>query len=119
LGWLSLGDPDRLCRVTLGGSRRATDDTVLATPAHLLVRTGKRPLPRSMRALLTGGGRRPAVSQARPGIAYPWMGRLGHPGPPLAAVLGVHPAVIYQAARRGAAAAARLDPLLDRRRKTT
>jgi hypothetical protein len=70
-------------------------------------------------AALTGGGRRPAVSQARAGIAYLWTVRLGHPGRPLAAVLGVHPAVVYQAARRGAAAAARWEPLLEGRRKTT
>ena len=109
----------RLAGLAAQGALTVYAWALLPTHAHLLLRTGTRPLPRSMRALLTGGGRRPAVSQARPGIAYPWMGRLGHPGPPLAAVLGVHPAVIYQAARRGAAAAARWDPLLDRRRKTT
>jgi len=70
-------------------------------------------------AALTGGGRRPAVSQARAGIAYLWTVRLGHPGRPLAAILGVHPAVVYQAARRGAATAPRWDPLLETRRKPT
>jgi len=70
-------------------------------------------------AALTGGGRRPAVSQARAGIAYLWTVRLGHPGRPLAPVLGVHPAVVYQAARRGAEAAARWDRLLEGRRKPT
>ncbi len=68
---------------------------------------------------LTGGGRRPAVSQARAGIAYLWTGRLGHPGRPLAPVLGVHPAMVYQAARRGVAAANRWDPLLGTSLKTT
>ncbi len=68
---------------------------------------------------LTGGGRRPAVSQARAGIAYLWTARLGHPGRPLAAVLGVHPAVVYQAARRGAAAAGRWDALLETKLKAT
>jgi putative transposase len=70
-------------------------------------------------AVLTGGGRRPAVSAARAGIAYLWTVRLGHPGRPLAPVLGVHPAVVYQAARRGATAADRWDPLLKTRPKTT
>jgi hypothetical protein len=70
-------------------------------------------------AALTGGGWRPAVSQARAGIAHLWTVRLGHPGRPLAAVLGVHPAVVYQAARRGAVTAARWDRLLAGSRKTT
>jgi REP element-mobilizing transposase RayT len=55
---------------------------------------------------LTGRGRRPAVSQARAGIAYWWVERLGQSGRALAPVLGLHPAVVYKAARRGAARAA-------------
>ena len=51
--------------------------------------------------------------------AFLWIGRLGDPGRPLAARLGVHPAVVYQAARRGAATAARPDRLLAARRKLT
>ncbi len=70
-------------------------------------------------AALTGGGRRTAVSQARAGIAYLWVEHLGHPGRPLAPVLGVHPAVVYQAARRGAAQAATWQRLLGETRKTT
>jgi hypothetical protein len=70
-------------------------------------------------AALTGGGRRPAVSRARAGIAYLWLEVLGHPGRPLAPVLGVHPAVVYPAARRGARAAATWQALLRENRYTT
>ena len=68
---------------------------------------------------LQGGGRRPAVARARAGIAYLWIERLGHPGRPLAPTLGIHPAVVYQAARRGAAQAREWDRLLGRLDKTT
>ena len=70
-------------------------------------------------AILPGGGREPAVARARAGIAYLWVARLGHPGRPLAPVLGVHPAVVYQAARRGAAQAREWDRLLAKFSKTT
>jgi hypothetical protein len=70
-------------------------------------------------AALTGGGRRPAVSRARAGIAYLWLAVLGHPGRSLAPVLGVHPAVVYPAARRGARAAATWQALLGENRYTT
>ncbi len=68
---------------------------------------------------LQGGGRTPAVTRARAGIAYRWGERLGHPGRTLAPVLGLHPAVVYQAARRGAAQAREWEGLLTRIRKTT
>ena len=68
---------------------------------------------------LQGGGRRPAISRARAGIAYLWVEVLGHPGRPLAAVLGVHPTVVYQAARRGAAAASTWQAILQGKGKTT
>ena len=70
-------------------------------------------------AALHGGGRRPAVSRARAGIAYLWVERLGHPGRPLAPALGIHPAVVYQAARRGATQARQWDRLLESLSKTT
>ena len=70
-------------------------------------------------AALQGGGRSPGVSRARAGIAYLWVERLGHPGRPLAPVLGIHPAVVYQAARRGAAQAREWDRLLGAVSKTT
>ncbi len=54
------------------------------------------------REALGGGGRRLAVQQARAGLAYLWVEVLGHPGRPLAPVLGVQPAAIPKAARRGA-----------------
>jgi len=54
------------------------------------------------RAALGGGGRRLAVQQARSGLAYLWVEVLGHPGRPLAPVLGVQPAGVLKAAQRGA-----------------
>ena len=63
---------------------------------------------------LRGGGRRPALSQARQGTAYLWVERLGRPGRPLAPLLGIRPAALYQAARRGRAAAARWDRLVQK-----
>jgi hypothetical protein len=59
------------------------------------------------RAALEGGGRRTAVQQARAGIAYLWVEVLGHPGRPLAPLLGVQPAGVLKAAQRGAREAAR------------
>ena len=47
-------------------------------------------------------GRRNAVQQARAGLANLWVEVLGHPGRSLAPVLGVQPAAIPKAARRGA-----------------
>ncbi len=54
------------------------------------------------REALTGGGRRVPVQRARAGLAYLWVEVLGHPGRPLASVLGVQPSAIPKAARRGA-----------------
>jgi len=68
---------------------------------------------------LAGRGRRPAVSQARAGIAYWWVERLGQSGRWLAPVLGIHPAVVYKAARRGAAHAAVWQQCLAGRYKAT
>ncbi len=56
---------------------------------------------------LRGGGRRPALSRAREGVAYLWIEVLGRPGRPLAPVLGVRPESVYKAARRGQAEAER------------
>jgi REP element-mobilizing transposase RayT len=64
------------------------------------------------RAALAGGGRRPAVQQARAGIAYLWVAVLGHPGHPVAPLLGVQPAGVLKAAQRGARAAARWQRVL-------
>jgi len=47
----------------------------------------------------------PLVARARAGIADLWTEVLGHPGRPLAPVLGLFPAAVYKAARRGAAEA--------------
>ncbi len=63
---------------------------------------------------LAGGGRAPAVSRARAGIAYLWVAGLGRPGRPLAPVLGTRPAAVYKAVQRGRAATATWDPLLKR-----
>ena len=93
-----------------------------------------RPLPRARRAYrgfvaaglppgrrpdLQGGGRTPAISRARAGIAYLWVVRFGQPGRPLAPVLGLHPAVVYQAAQRGATQAREWERLLGKIHKTT
>jgi len=43
----------------------------------------------------------------------------GHPGRPLAGVLGVFPAAVYRAARRGAAQAPTWQRLLGRERQET
>jgi REP element-mobilizing transposase RayT len=63
-------------------------------------------------AQLAGGGRTPAAVAARAGIAYLWVEVLGRAGRPLAPHLGVQPAAIPKAARRGAATAARWRRLL-------
>jgi hypothetical protein len=63
-------------------------------------------------AQLAGGGRTPAAVVARAGIAYCWVEGLGRPGRPLAPHLGVQPAAVPKAARRGAATAARWRRLL-------
>jgi REP element-mobilizing transposase RayT len=61
---------------------------------------------------LAAGGRTPQASRARAGIAYLWLTVLGHPGRPLAPVLGVRPQNVYRAAAQGRAAAAVWERLL-------
>ncbi len=63
-------------------------------------------------AHLQAGSRRPAVTRARDGIAYLWVEVLGHPGRPLAPVLGVRPQAVYQAAARGRQGEAHWEQLL-------
>jgi REP element-mobilizing transposase RayT len=63
-------------------------------------------------AHLEVGNRRPAATRARDGIAYLWTEVLGHPGRPLAGVLGVRPQAVYQAVARGRAARGEWDPLV-------
>jgi hypothetical protein len=70
-------------------------------------------------ATLQGGGRTARHTAARAGIAYLWTEVLGHPGRPLAGVLGVCPAAIYKAARRGAAQAPTWQRLLGREGQET
>ncbi len=69
--------------------------------------------------VLLGRGRRPAISQARAGIAYLWIEGLGQSGRTLAPMLGLHPAVVYKAARRGALHAAAWQKLLAEVSKAT
>ncbi|MEK7205308.1 MAG: transposase [candidate division NC10 bacterium] len=64
------------------------------------------------REALGGGGRRTAVQHARAGLAYLWVEVLGHPGRPLAPLLGLQPAGVLKAAQRGAREAARWHRLL-------
>jgi REP element-mobilizing transposase RayT len=61
---------------------------------------------------LTAGRRTAQASRAREGLAYLWIERLGHPGRPLAPVLGTSPQAVYLAAVRGRAAHAEWDHLL-------
>ena len=63
---------------------------------------------------VAGGGRRPAVTHAREGIAHLWVGALGQSGRRLAPLLGVAPQSVYRAAARGAAGAVEWTPLLRR-----
>jgi hypothetical protein len=70
-------------------------------------------------ATLQGGGRTARHTAARAGIAYLWTEVLGHPGRPLAGVLGVVPAAVYNAARQGAAQAPTWQRLLGRVRQET
>jgi REP element-mobilizing transposase RayT len=69
-------------------------------------------------AQLAGGGRSPAAVTARAGIAYLWVEVFGRPGRPLAPYLGVQPAAIPKAARRGAATAGRWRRLLRGRQES-
>jgi len=62
---------------------------------------------------LAEGSRRAAVSRARDGIASLWLEGLGHPGRPLAAVLGVRPQAVYHAGARGRHGRAAWDRLLE------
>jgi len=80
--------------------------TLAALCARVCAAVGLRP------AHLAGGGRSPAAVTARAGIAYLWVEVFGRPGRPLAPALGVHPAAIPKAARRGAATAGRWRRLL-------
>jgi REP element-mobilizing transposase RayT len=66
------------------------------------------------RTALAGGGRTPALTRARAGIAYLWVEVLGRSGRALAPTLGVHPSAIPKAARRGALTAAEWCTLLRR-----
>ena len=68
-------------------------------------------------ATLQGGGCTARHIAARAGIAYLWTEVLSHPGRPLAGVLGVCPAAVYKAARRGAAQAPTWQRLLGRARQ--
>jgi hypothetical protein len=61
---------------------------------------------------LAAGGRIAQASRARAGIAYLWLTVLGHPGRPLAPVLGVRPQNVYRAAAQGRADAAAWDCFL-------
>ena len=63
-------------------------------------------------AALAAGGRRRMASRARAGVAYLWTAVLGHPGRPLAHVLGIRPQNVYRAANQGRAAAAEWELVL-------
>jgi REP element-mobilizing transposase RayT len=67
---------------------------------------------------LAGGGRTPALTRARAGIAYLWVEVLGRSGRALAPTLGVHPSAVPKAARRGARAAVEWRRLLAHREES-
>ncbi len=64
-------------------------------------------------AALAAAGRPRRASRARAGIAYLWTEVLGHPGRPLAPILGIRPQNLYRAATQGRAAAAEWARVLD------
>jgi REP element-mobilizing transposase RayT len=136
----SLGGWAAVAALRRGREAYASDERILGSPAFVdqLRRevATTHPTPASRPALATlvarvcrhvgiaptalqGGGRTPAISRARAGIAYLWVTGLGQPGRPLAPVLGLHPAVVYQAARRGAGEAREWERLLGKIHKTT
>jgi REP element-mobilizing transposase RayT len=84
--------------------RRTVEDSSKAAPRRLTLDTLVARVCRQVGILpehLGEGSRRSAVSRARDGIAYLWVEVLGHPGRPLAPLLGVRPQAVYQAVTRG------------------
>jgi hypothetical protein len=67
---------------------------------------------------LAGGGRTPALTRARAGLAFLWVEVLGRSGRALAPTLGVHPSAIPKAARRGTRAAAAWRSVLTSRQES-
>ena len=88
-------DPARAPRVSLEGLVARVCRQVGIAPTHL-----------------AAGNRRPAASRARKGIAYLWTTVLGHPGRPLAPVLGIRPQNVYRAAAQGQAGRTEWERLL-------
>lgn len=62
---------------------------------------------------LSGSGKTPSVSRAREGICFLWTKKLGQNGRELTRVLGMKPATVYQAARRGQERAEEWAPFLN------
>ena len=131
----SLGDWEVVKAVRRGREAYAADERILGSHAFIeALRQTLRPAPaipgaaRSLEDLvqrvcarlhlppgsLQGGGRKPAVSQARAGIAYLWTEVFGRSGRALTAVLGIRPAAVYAAARRGRAEPTRWERLVAR-----
>ena len=92
--------------VTDRGASRAPRVSLDALVARVCQHVGLPP------AHLAAGNRRPAASRAREGIAYLWTTVLGHPGHPLAPVLGIRPQNVYRAAAQAQAAGAAWERLL-------
>ncbi len=92
-------------------SRRSSGDHVLGeTAEHDLGTPAARQFRYALwnlRPGLQAGSRRAAVTRARDRIAYLWVEVLGHPGRPLASVLGVRPQAGCQAVMRGRQGGAR------------
>jgi putative transposase len=85
---------------------RPTPGTLETLMARVCAQVGMAPL------ALAAGGRTSQASRARAGIAYLWLTVLGHPGRPLAPVLGIRPQNVYRAAAQGRVAAAAWERLL-------
>jgi hypothetical protein len=105
----------------LGGSdfvarlRRTLADQATPRPAPIALETVVARVCRHVGitpAALVAGGRPRRASRAREGIAYLWTEVLGHPGRPLAPVLGIRPQNVYRAASQGRAVAAEWERLL-------
>jgi hypothetical protein len=131
----SLGGWDRVAELRRGREAYLGDERILGRPEFVehmrrtVAEQASSPRPRlALDALvarvcrhvglppahLAAGTRRPAASRARAGIAYLWMEVLGHPGRPLAPVLGIRPQAVYQAVARGRAGRRAWDRLIEK-----
>jgi hypothetical protein len=126
-GWAAVAALRRGREAYLGDAR-VLGGTDFVTQLRQAVETAEAPRPTQMAldtlvarvchhvgiapAALGAGGRTAPVSQARAGIAYLWVTVLGHPGRPLAPVLGIRSQNVYRAAAQGRAESTAWERLL-------